>query len=604
MYSFFTSVTNRHFSKRENSISINQKKRNKMLLNQLRFVRGHLHFKGWRCFSLEQVRYQISPQPQLNECPKVESTTPLKNEAEGRTDKEVLNEIFPAPKVVPMVLTTNKEPVVLSFDDVPGPKTLKYLSSIRQYLSDIGTQITASMLTVGLDIGTFINSRKSFKTLSVLFDEYGPVVRFVSPVGGDIVLVNHPAHIEKVYNMEGDYPVRSTLDSLDKYRTEHRNQFYGGLYTLQGEEWSRQRERIYEPMHKAVDLHLHGLNDVCDNFIKKVYTIRNHQDEVAKDLYTELHKWAFDCLGLIVFSKKFTMLETELVYSQCDMSWLYHCLQKATEAIIKCESGLQMWKIFTTPAWHSLVKYCDSLDSLIGKHVMEAEQTSILRGNPNEKNKNSLINSMLTGEQKMSAEDIATVIMDILLIGVNTITSSTSFLMYHLAKYQMAQKTLYDEVRTLHIDLSDVSYIKAKTPYLQACIKENLRLVPPIPILTRILPRNIILDRYNIPRGTLIIMSTQDAALKESNYDDATKFKPERWLKGDSKYYHAFASIPFGYGARKCLGQNIAETMMTLLTVKTMQKFKLEYHYGDIHPTRTFIAKPNKPLKVRFIDRM
>lgn len=67
---------------------------------------------------------------------------------------------------------------------------------------------------------------------SALFDEYGPVVRFVSPLGGDIVLINNPAHIEKVFTMEGKYPVRSTLDSLDKYRKEHRSRVYGGLYTM------------------------------------------------------------------------------------------------------------------------------------------------------------------------------------------------------------------------------------------------------------------------------------------------------------------------------------------------------------------------------------
>ena len=69
--------------------------------------------------------------------------------------------------------------------------------------------------------------------------------------------------------------------------------------------------------------------------------------------------------GLVLFSKRFTMLDTELVYSQCDMSWLYHSLVKATDAIIKCESGLHFWKLFSTPAWNSLVKYCDSLDKCV-----------------------------------------------------------------------------------------------------------------------------------------------------------------------------------------------------------------------------------------------
>lgn len=66
-------------------------------------------------------------------------------------------------------------------------------------------------------------------------------------------------------------------------------------------------------------------------------------------------------------------------------------------------------------------------------------------------------------------------------------------------------------------------------------------------------------------------MSTQDASLKEGNYEDAAVFTPERWLKDDAKEYHAFASIPFGSGVRKCLGQNIAETMLSMLTTKVRE---------------------------------
>ncbi|KAJ8720313.1 hypothetical protein PYW07_012356 [Mythimna separata] len=517
-----------------------------------------------------------------------------------------MTEMYPKSPIV-----QNKELVVLSFDEVPGPKAFKYISNFRQYISELGTQLTVGMLTVALNVGSYMNSKKPLKNLSALFDEYGPVVRFVSPVGGDIVLINHPEHIQKVYAMEGDYPIRSTLDSLERYRSRHRNiSNYGGLYSVlnysSGEQWSRQRLAVLNPLHQAVKHQMSGINDICDKFTQKIYNIRNHQDEVSKDLYKELHKWAFDSLGLVLFAKRFAMLDTELVYSQCDRSWLYHSLEKATDAIIKCESGLHIWKVFSTPAWNSLVKYCDSLDNLIGKHVIEAENDltcgskDIAIGfNDN----NCLIKAMLTGEDKLNAEDIVTVIMDMLLIGVNTITSSMSFLLYYLAKYQRAQKILFKEIDKVDPNI-DYTKITEMTPYLQACIKEALRLAPPIPVLTRILPKNITIDKYNIPRGTLIIMSTQDASVKEGNYDDAAVFYPERWLKEDSKEYHSFASIPFGYGARKCLGQNISEVMMSMLTIRIIQKYKLEYHYGDIGSTRSFISKPNKPLRVRFVDRI
>lgn len=80
--------------------------------------------------------------------------------------------------------------------------------------------------------GTLLSNRRSLRYLTSLFDEYGPVVRFVSPIGRDIVLINHPDHIQKVYAMEGDQPVRSTLDSLEKYRAEHRHHVLGGLFSM------------------------------------------------------------------------------------------------------------------------------------------------------------------------------------------------------------------------------------------------------------------------------------------------------------------------------------------------------------------------------------
>ncbi|CAH2041320.1 unnamed protein product, partial [Iphiclides podalirius] len=346
-----------------------------------------------------------------------------------------------------------------------------------------------------------------------------------------------------------------------------------GLTIRHGPEWVRRRTMLDVPLHSAIAKHVQGICESCDTFTQKVYNMRNHQDEVTKDLEKELNKWAFDCMGLIIFSKKFAMLDTELIYSQCDMSWLYHSLVKASEAVARCESGVRMWKYFTTPAWYSLVKYCDNLDNLIGKHVLEVEQSIAMCTEKDKvKDVNPLIGAMLLGEDCMSVEDIATLLMDMLLIGVNTITSTVSFLLYFIAKQSRVQRLLYQEIENItpEINLDKVNNLKDKTPYLQACLKETLRLAPPIPLLTRILPKNIVLDSYNIPRGTLIMMSIQDAALKESNFDDAAKFYPERWLSGDSNVRHEFASISFGYGARKCLGQNVAEIMTTLLTIKVI----------------------------------
>ncbi|XP_063385363.1 1,25-dihydroxyvitamin D(3) 24-hydroxylase, mitochondrial-like [Cydia fagiglandana] len=519
---------------------------------------------------------------------------------------ETVTDIYPAPRVVPMVVSRNTErnTEVLSFDQVPGPKALKYFSTMRQYTFQIGTQLTAGLVNLAFNISNYINLRTPFTNMSALFDEYGPVVRFVSPVGSDIVFLNHPDHIQKVFSMEGEYPVRSALDSLDKYRIEKNTIL--GLYSTKGEDWAHRRSLVCTSLHTTVSQNIQSLKEVCDVLTRKIYTQRNHQDELKADLYKELHKWSYDCMGLILFAQKFNMLETKIIHSQNDGSWLYNSLEKATDAIIKCESGFHMWKLFSTPTWYSLRKHCDVIDNLIGKHVLQAREANgddIFKTVRHILGMESVATAMVVN-QPMSVEDAATMLMDMLLLGVNTISSSTSFLLYYLAKHQRAQNVLVQEVDALETSsMTSVQTLKDNTPYLQACIRETLRLVPPMPIVTRILPKNIILDKYNIPKGTLIIMANQDTCRKESNFDDADRFYPERWLKDESRDYHAFASIPFGYGARKCLGQSMAEAMMSLLTIQILKKFTLEYHYGDIRPTKQLISKPNKPLKMRFVDR-
>lgn len=96
---------------------------------------------------------------------KFQTAKPLedKNEANVAKSHEIAppNDTMPEEiytRVVPMILN-EKEPIILSFDDVPGPKSLKYLSIVRQYFSEIGTQVTAGLITLGL------NFSKVFKTI-------------------------------------------------------------------------------------------------------------------------------------------------------------------------------------------------------------------------------------------------------------------------------------------------------------------------------------------------------------------------------------------------------------------------------------------------------
>lgn len=90
----------------------------------------------------------------------------------------------------------------------------------------------------------------------------------------------------------------------------------------------------------------------------------------------------------------------------------------------------------------------------------------------------------------------------------------------------------------------------------------------------------------------------------EEYVSDAHKFRPERWLKMDQggiehSKLHPFASLPYGYGARMCLGRRLADLEMQILLAKLLRSYKLEYNHPPLEYAVTFMYAPDGPLKFK-----
>lgn len=232
--------------------------------------------------------------------------------------------------------------------------------------------------------------------------------------------------------------------------------------------------------------------------------------------------------------------------------------------------GLHLWKFIETPAWKDLVKHCDIIDTIINKYIHKA-QDSLRQKKSGEAvfiPKNLSLLETLLIKEGMLPEDVLTVLLDMMLIGVNTISHSIAFLMYHLARNPRAQRKLYNEIRLSPAQLrkEDLS----KMNYLQACIKESLRLKPPMPILSRVLSKDILVHNYRIPKGTYMLIATHLSSLRDEHFEDAQKFKPDRWLDSDMQAdtSSVFASLPYGHGPKACLARELAEMEISLVIVK------------------------------------
>jgi Cytochrome P450 len=166
-------------------------------------------------------------------------------------------------------------------------------------------------------------------------------------------------------------------------------------------------------------------------------------------------------------------------------------------------------------------------------------------------------------EGGLSDLEIASEAADHLLAGVDTTSDTLMFLIWALSlpenyKYQ---ERLIREVKIMSasdLDSRGVPTAEAtgKLEYLNAVLKETLRLYAPLPASEpRSLPTESIINGFSVPAGTVVSMSPYPLHRNSYVFLDPLVFSPERWL-GDpkdvaemKKWFWAFSS-----GGRMCIG--------------------------------------------------
>ncbi|XP_025270469.1 probable cytochrome P450 12a5, mitochondrial [Camponotus floridanus] len=499
----------------------------------------------------------------------------------------------------------------LPFEDIPGPMILKLWEKYWKYVPLLGTQLFCSLLISRFTQGRLFWNR-NITPIKYLFDEYGCIVRINGPFMNDIIMIHRPEHIAEVLKQESKSAIRSGIDILQHYHLNHRKCRSAGAFSLQSSEWLEVKEKIDRPLHETISNYIGELNSVCGELVKRIRNIRNRQDEVPANFHQELTVWGLECFYVVMFNRHLGFLDSTSK-SMSEITKVINALITAHTYMARCETGFQVWRFFETPFARKLFAACDILDEIIGKYIRQAQnklQASSLTKQVesiNEKKNLSLLEKMII--QSIHLNDIATLLMDMIILGVQAVINCEAFLLYFLARNPRIQKRLYDEITSVLLKTDQTTLTKESLknmPYLKACIKESLRLRPAFPYLTRLLSSAISLHGYTIPKGTFIIMANQITSQREEHFEDPGKYQPERWLKQDEhehNSYQEYSCLPFGHGVRSCLGKDMAEIQMMLLTAKLVREFTIEYDYADIQSRFLMINVPNKSLRFRFLDR-
>jgi cytochrome P450/NADPH-cytochrome P450 reductase len=215
-----------------------------------------------------------------------------------------------------------------------------------------------------------------------------------------------------------------------------------------------------------------------------------------------------------------------------------------------------------------------------------------------------LLSAMLDGVdpktgQKLSDASIIDNLITFLIAGHETTSGLLSFAFYQLLKHPDAYRKAQDEVDGV-VGKGPIQpqHIK-KLPYIEAILRETLRLCPTIPLIGKQAREDeIIGGQYFIPKDQTCLLLFAQSHLDPVVYGETARaFMPERML--DENFERLMREYPdcwkpFGSGMRACIGRPFAWQEAVLVMAMLLQNFDFAMHDPgyELHIKQTLTTKP------------
>ncbi|POS81162.1 NADPH cytochrome P450 [Diaporthe helianthi] len=182
-----------------------------------------------------------------------------------------------------------------------------------------------------------------------------------------------------------------------------------------------------------------------------------------------------------------------------------------------------------------------------------------------------------TGAQ-LSDEHIIHNMLTFLSAGHETTSAMLTTICYYLSHYPdklaKAQQEVDDVVGR---DALNVNHIQ-KLPYLEAVMRESLRLVPTAPTFF-VTPYDdgVLGGKYQYRKGDVLAPALEVIQRDTNHYGpDSNEFKPERMLREEFAKLSEYAFKPFGNGLRGCIGRTFVWQESLIILAKLLQNFDLK----------------------------
>jgi cytochrome P450 len=375
----------------------------------------------------------------------------------------------------------------------------------------------------------------------------------------------------------------------------HMEKFLGRyeIGSLTGTEWKSKRSVIVKALHgrKVLENYKQAFVQAANTMVKSLGVI-----QFVEDITLLMKMVTMDAFGLASLSADFgccRKLRPSRVMK--DFEYISAEVMKRMTTIHALNPASHVYQLPTT-ANKKLNFTMNRMDDFV-LEIIDKRKTQVADAEDDQGIPQDLLTSLIEEtvensdgmEQDVMDRMLADTIKSLLFAGYETTSVTLTYVLYLLSKNPDVERRCVEEIRAKpdeHV-------------YLDAVIKETLRLFPPVPSTTRMLERDVRFGGLHVPAGTHLFVPIWIIQRDERHFKWALKFIPERWARFDedkgawvprgADETNDFEGVPtgnpkafltFSSGPRSCPGQRFALQKMNIILSTLLRNFTFQVPKG------------------------
>lgn len=391
-----------------------------------------------------------------------------------------------------------------------------------------------------------------------------------------IVMLNDPDSVAEVF-------VNRHAECVKDATTRELMPLLGnGLLTNDGDDWRRQRKLAAPALQpKRIEGYARSMVEAA---ARRAAMFRDHE---KRDVHADMMQVTLEIVGetLLGFD---TSVHGERVAHALEDALAYY------DTRLFSPLGLVM-QVFPRFGRARLDRARASLERLV-MHMIESAR----RDQRDDYLLAQLLRAQTDDGEHMSDRQACDEALTMLLAGHETTALTLSYAIYLLSRAPECEAELRRELSAFG-DRPLTTADLPQLPYLDAVVRETLRLYPPAWVFGREVVSSFEVGGYTLTPGVQVLCSPYTLHRDPRFFDQPEQFDPTRWLD-PKRTPPRYAYVPFGAGPRVCIGLHFAKLEAMLVLATCLQQVRLQVVPGyrlALKPVITMRPLHGMPVIVR-----